>query len=150
MIRIVVVGDLNLDIHAQLPNPLAPGEETRSSVTVQPGGSAGTFARTASALGLTVTFIGAVGDDLVGDLLESSLVQGGIAAKLRRTHLPSGAVLAIEMKDDRSRSHNHGSLRGRLGSALSLSIIRLDPVFGMMASSKRNLQSLVEFSWWHP
>ena len=102
MTHIVVLGDLNLDIHACLPGSLAPGDETRDTVTVRPGGSAGTFARTASQLGASVTFIGAVGKDLVGDLLESSLVQTGVTPKLSRTNLPSGTVLAIQMDDDRS------------------------------------------------
>ena len=102
MIQIVVLGDLNLDIHAHLPSSLAPGDETRDAITVRAGGSAGTFARAAAALGASVTFIGAVGDDLVGDLLETSLTQDGIIAKLCRVHMPSGAVLAIEMEDDRS------------------------------------------------
>lgn len=102
MTQIVVLGDLNLDIHAHLPGSLAPGDETRDAITVRPGGSAGTFARTAAQLGASVTFIGAVGNDLVGDLLEASLVQAGVTPKLSRTDLPSGAVLALQMKNDRS------------------------------------------------
>ena len=48
MTQIVVLGDLNLDIHAHLPGSLTAGDETRDAVTVRPGGSAGTFARTAA------------------------------------------------------------------------------------------------------
>lgn len=102
MTRIVVLGDLNLDIHAALPGNLGPGNEARDTVTVRAGGSGGTFARTAAALGACVTFIGAVGSDLVGDLLDSSLVQAGVTPKLDRVNLPSGAVLAIQMEEDRS------------------------------------------------
>ena len=112
MTQIVVVGDLNLDIHARLPGSLAPGDEARDVITVRAGGSAGTFARTAAALGASVTFIGAIGDDLVGDLLEASLIQDGITAKLRRTKLPSGAVLALEMEDDRSMVCSRGANDG--------------------------------------
>ena len=102
MTQIVVLGDLNLDIHAHLPGSLTAGDETRDAVTVRPGGSAGTFARTAAQCGASVTFIGAVGQDLVGDLLETSLTQAGVTPRLSRTSLPSGAVLAIQMDDDRS------------------------------------------------
>lgn len=112
MNQIVVVGDLNLDIHAHLPASLAPGDEARDAVIVRPGGSAGTFARTAAALGASVTFIGAVGDDLVGNLLETSLTQDGITARLRRMQLPSGAVLAIEMEGDRSMVCSRGANDG--------------------------------------
>ncbi len=102
MTRIAVLGDLNLDIHARLPETLAPGDEARDAITVRPGGSAGTFARTAAQLGVSVTFIGAVGEDLVGDLLEKSLVQAGVTSCLQRTSLASGTVLAIQREDERS------------------------------------------------
>ena len=112
MIRIVVLGDLNLDIHACLPRALAPGDEARDAITVRPGGSAGTFARTAARLGASVTFIGAVGDDLVGDLLEDSLIQAKVTPSLRRTSLASGAVLAIQQEDERSMVCSRGANDG--------------------------------------
>lgn len=102
MTRIVVLGDLNLDIHARLPRHLPPGDEVRDTIIIRPGGSAGTFARTAVQLNASVVFIGAVGQDLVGDLLEQSLLRANVVAKLRRTPLASGAVLAIQDDDDRS------------------------------------------------
>ncbi len=112
MTRIVVLGDLNLDIHARLPRTLAPGDEARDVITVRPGGSAGTFARTAAQLGSSVVFIGAVGEDLVGDLLEDSLIQANVTPRLRRTSLASGAVLAIQQEDDRSMVCSRGANDG--------------------------------------
>jgi len=112
MTRIVVLGDLNVDIHAHLPGVLVPGDEIRDNITIHPGGSAGTFARSAVRLGASVVFIGAVGEDLVGDLLESSLVQAGIITRLRRTALPSGAVLAVQQEDERSMVCSRGANDG--------------------------------------
>jgi len=112
MSRIVVLGDLNLDIHAHLPGTLIPGDEIRDAITVRPGGSAGTFARSAARLGAAVTFIGAVGEDLVGDLLESSLVQVGVTTSLRRTAMASGAVLAIQKENERSMVCSRGANDG--------------------------------------
>jgi len=112
MTRIVVLGDLNLDIHAHLPGALAPGDEVRDIITVRPGGSAGTFARLAAQLGASVSFIGAVGEDLVGDLLEGSLVKAGVTPNLRRTSLASGAVLAIQQEDERSMVCSRGANDG--------------------------------------
>jgi len=112
MTRIVVLGDLNLDIHAHLPGTLAPGDETRNTITVRPGGSAGTLARTAAQLGASVTFIGAVGEDLVGDLLENSLVQAGVTPCLRRMSLASGTVLAIQQENERSMVCSRGANDG--------------------------------------
>jgi len=119
MTRIVVLGDLNLDIHACLPRDLARGDEVRSAITVQPGGSAGTFARVASQLGASVTFIGAVGADSVGSLLEDSLVQASVTPRLRRTHLPSGAVLAIQQEHERSMVCSRGANDGLTASWVS-------------------------------
>lgn len=112
MTRIAVLGDLNLDIHARLPGIVAPGDETRDSITVRPGGSAGTFARMAAQLDASVTFIGAVGKDLVGDLLEKSLVQASVTPHLRRTSLSSGTVLAIQQEDERSMVCSRGANDG--------------------------------------
>ncbi len=109
MTRIVVLGDLNLDIHASLPGTLTPGDEVRDTISLQPGGSAGTFARTAARLGASVTFIGAVGEDLVGDLLERSLVQAGVTPNLLRTASASGAVLAIQQGNERSMVCSRGA-----------------------------------------
>ena len=112
MMRIVVLGDLNLDILARIRGDLTPGDETRDRITVEPGGSAGTFARTAASAGFDVTFIGAVGRDLAGDLLERSLADIGVTCKLRRVDMPSGTVLGIERDGERSmicsRSANDG------------------------------------------
>ena len=112
MIRIVVLGDLNLDIHARLPGALGPGDELRDTIVVRPGGSAGTFARTASELGASVTFIGAIGKDPVGDLLQNSLIQAGVTPRLQRTGLASGAVLAVQSEDDRSMVCSRGANDG--------------------------------------
>ncbi len=124
MNRIVVVGDLNLDIHAQMPSDLTPGCEIREPVVIRAGGSAGTFARTAAALGADVVFIGAVGRDLVGDLLETSLVQAHVAPKLNRSSLASGAVLALQMDHERSMVCSRGANDGLTEEWVSQSLPR--------------------------
>ncbi len=112
MKRLLVLGDLNLDVHAEEPAPTACGQETRSIVRVAPGGSAGTFARVAASLGANVVFLGAVGSDAVGDLLERDLVAHGIRPQLRRVAEPSGAVLALYRGGDRSMICARGANEG--------------------------------------
>jgi len=112
MSRIVVLGDLNLDVHATRPNQLAPGTEARSSVWAQAGGSAGTFARVAARQGAQVTFIGSVGEDLVGDLLIRSLEQEGVRSFITRSTLPSGIILALDHGNDRSMVCSRGANDG--------------------------------------
>lgn len=102
MKRLLVLGDLNLDIHAEEPTPTDVGQEVRSVVRAVPGGSAGTFARVAAGLGAQVAFVGAVGRDLVGDLLERDLAARGIEPHLTRSDMSTGAVLALFRGGDRS------------------------------------------------
>jgi sugar/nucleoside kinase (ribokinase family) len=110
--RIVVLGDLNLDVLVRASDVLQPGEEARGSARAVPGGSAATFARVASAEGTHVTFLGAVGKDLVGDLLEQSLETAGVRTMLQRAELPTGVVVALHLEGDRSMICSRGANDG--------------------------------------
>ncbi|MGB2982781.1 MAG: carbohydrate kinase family protein [Candidatus Bipolaricaulia bacterium] len=112
MSRIVVLGDLNLDVHAQHPNNIEPGSEIRSVVRANPGGSAGTFARVAASEGASVTFFGCVGNDLIGDLLVRSLEQSGITPIVARADAPSGTILALEQGSERTMVCSRGANDG--------------------------------------
>jgi sugar/nucleoside kinase (ribokinase family) len=109
MIRLLVIGDLNLDVHAEEPVPTAQGQETRSAVRVTPGGSAGTFARVAAALGAEVAFVGAVGRDAIGDVLERDLESCGVRPQLRRAEAATGIVVALHRGGDRSMICSRGA-----------------------------------------
>jgi len=112
MSRIVVLGDLNLDVHARQPSSLEPGDEARDVVRAVAGGSAGTFARVAAACGASVSFVGCVGNDLVGDLLVRSLEDAGIDIHVQRADRPSGVILALERGDERSMVCSRGANDG--------------------------------------
>ncbi len=107
--NIVVLGDLNLDVLVDEREMLAPGMEVRDKVAVRPGGSAGTFARIAAGLGAHVTFIGAVGTDLAGDLLVASLRRSGVDPQVIRSDRPTGIIVAIHRADDRSMICSRGA-----------------------------------------
>jgi sugar/nucleoside kinase (ribokinase family) len=109
MIRLLVLGDLNLDVHAEEPTKTGAGQEVRASVRVAPGGSAGTFARIAARLGARVTFLGSVGADAVGDLLERDLQRAGVEPRLVRSEVPSGVVVALHRGHDRSMICSRGA-----------------------------------------
>jgi len=121
MSRIVVLGDLNLDVHARAPSDLAPGEESRNPVRAMPGGSAGTFARIAAAHGAAVAFIGCVGSDLVGDLLVRSLEIAGVDAMVQRSDRPTGVILSLVQGTERtmicSRGANDGIRADRIAAS---------------------------------
>jgi sugar/nucleoside kinase (ribokinase family) len=112
MSRVLVLGDLNLDILADAAESAPAGDEVRGVVRVEAGGSAGTFARVAASLGATVIFLGAVGQDIAGDLLERSLRDAGVEPRLRRVNIPSGAILAIRRGRERSMICSRGANDG--------------------------------------
>lgn len=110
--RLLVLGDLNLDVFARIGEELRPGDEARSRVHVEPGGSAGTFARVAAAQGADVLFFGAVGRDIAGDLLERSLLDAGVTPRLIRCDRPTGTILALQQGEERSMVCSRGANDG--------------------------------------
>lgn len=122
MSRIVVLGDLNLDVLATLPESFFQASEVRTSIRTVPGGSAGRFARIAAREGAEVTFIGCVGDDLVGELLIRSLKDANVQSYVKRVDSPTGTIVALEQDGKRtmlcSRGANDGIDAAWLNEAL--------------------------------
>lgn len=96
MSRILVLGDINLDVLASVPSSLPVDGEVRTRVVVEPGGSAANFARAAARAGAVVEFIGCVGDDLVGDILVESLNRDGVTHHLQRTIVQTGTIVSLK------------------------------------------------------
>ena len=95
MTRIVVVGDLNLDVLAEMPAGAPRIGEVKTTVRCLPGGSGASFARRAASEGVEAVFVGCVGDDLVGELLVRSLEESGIETRVGRVGIPTGTVVVI-------------------------------------------------------
>ena len=66
MTRIVVLGDLNVDVVAVQETSLAHGSDTAARVSLQPGGGGANVAAWLAKLGVEVTLIGRVGDGRAG------------------------------------------------------------------------------------
>ena len=112
MSRIVVLGDLNLDVLATLPESFSQEKEVRAVVRTVPGGSAGRFARIAAREGATVTFIGCVGNDLVGELLIRSLQDERIDPHVMRVDTPTGTIVALTQREERTMLCSRGANDG--------------------------------------
>lgn len=112
MSRIVVLGDLNLDVLASLPESFSQEKEVRTVVRTVPGGSAGRFARIAAREGATVTFIGCVGNDLVGELLIRSLQDERIDPHVMRVDTPTGTIVALTQREERTMLCSRGANDG--------------------------------------
>jgi len=95
MIRILVFGDINLDVLTDLPSSLPDDGEVRTDVRVELGGSAANFARAAASFEVRVEFIGCVGKDPVGDILVESLVRFGVIPHVQRSNVASGTIVSL-------------------------------------------------------
>ena len=124
MTRIVVLGDLNLDVRAELPQDLPWGGEARTAVQVVPGGSAGNFARAARREGAEVLFVGCVGQDAAGDLLLQSLRAQGIKAHVRRVANPTGTIVSLWKGRERTLLCSRGANDGLDASWIEESFFR--------------------------
>jgi len=112
MSRIVVLGDLNLDVLARLSGALPEGGEVRTLVQAEPGGSAGRFARIAAREGAAVTFIGCVGNDFIGDLLIRSLQDEGVTPRVMRVDAPTGTIVSLAQGSERTMLCSRGANDG--------------------------------------
>jgi ribokinase len=95
MIRIVVVGSINMDLVTQSPRFVSPGETILGEgfITV-PGGKGANQAVAAARLGAEVCLIGAVGDDAFGRQLRSRLDAEGLDVTHVRTLADSASGTA--------------------------------------------------------
>ncbi len=113
MNRIIVLGDLNLDIIASLPGRLPRGGEVRTRIRTAVGGSAANFARVlARHKGTRVTFVGCAGDDPAGRVLVAALAEQGIETRVKRVHLPTGTIISLADGAERTMLCSRGANDG--------------------------------------
>jgi sugar/nucleoside kinase (ribokinase family) len=84
--RLVTIGDLTLDIVVRPDAGVDPGTDVPARIRFRAGGSAANAARVFAGLGGAATFIGAVGNDRLGDVLCKALRQDGVIVHVARTH----------------------------------------------------------------
>ncbi|MGX1807311.1 ribokinase [Nocardia sp. NPDC055321] len=97
MARIVVVGSINMDLVTTVGRRPEPGETVSGeSFALVPGGKGSNQAIAARRGGGAVEFVGAVGDDVFAEALESVLAAAGVGvSRLRRVDGPSGVAAII-------------------------------------------------------
>lgn len=96
MIRVLVVGDLVVDVRVAPDREPVPGEEVEGRITTGGGGSAANQAAWLARLGAEVVFAGRVGDDDSGARLVDELLADGVEAMVARDREhPTGMVAAL-------------------------------------------------------
>ena len=93
---VVVIGDLLLDVLAEVGGPIARGTDTRAAISVRAGGSSANMAVWLARLGVETHFVGKVGRDVFGRSLAEELEREGVVPRLAEDHsAPTGKVVIL-------------------------------------------------------
>jgi sugar/nucleoside kinase (ribokinase family) len=94
--RVVVLGDVMVDVVARLSGPLAPGSDSPAVIHFHGGGSAANTAAWLAAADADPVLVGRVGDDDRGRLARDELVAAGVDARLAADpELPTGTCVVL-------------------------------------------------------
>jgi ribokinase len=97
--RVVVVGDVMLDVVVRPTQPLAPTSDTPATVRLGRGGAGANLAVVVANAGHDVTFVGASGDDVPAQMFRDALATAGVRCELLRVESPTGVVVALVSRD---------------------------------------------------
>jgi ribokinase len=103
MRRVVVLGDVMLDVVVRRLAPLAPTSDTPSSIRVTRGGSGASLAIAVAATGHEVIYIGAAGRDGAATIVADALRSANVTAQLEPVDEATGTVVAL-VGDDGQRA----------------------------------------------
>lgn len=108
---IIAVGDLVWDVLTKPDAALLPGGDTTGQVKLAPGGSAANVAAWIARVGMSAGFVGAVGADVLGDLIVADLEREGVGCHIVRsaTHDTGVVLVLIDLAGQRSMVTNQGA-----------------------------------------
>jgi ribokinase len=93
---IVCVGDLMVDVVAQLPGPLAAGSDTPAPIRFSGGGAAANVAAWSAACGADATFVGRAGTDAFGRQAVDELAAAGVHVRVEfDAARPTGTCIVL-------------------------------------------------------
>lgn len=106
---IVCLGDLVLDVVVRLEQPLAPGGDTRSRITLSAGGQAANVAAWVSALGGDGRWLGKRAADPPGDLAARELERRGVTLLGPVAPIGNGVIVSlVDQAGERSMLPDRG------------------------------------------
>ena len=96
MTRIVVLGDVMVDVVARLERPLAAASDAPAAIRFHGGGSAANTAAWLAAAGAEPVLVGCIGDDERGRTAREELRAGGVDVRLSvDPELPTGTCIVL-------------------------------------------------------
>jgi sugar/nucleoside kinase (ribokinase family) len=112
--RIVVIGDVMLDVIVQPTSPVAPTSDTPANVRLGRGGAGANVAVALAGAGHEVTYVGVVGDDVAGGQFVEDLLQAGVTPRLELVEGSTGVVVALIAPDGQRAMMTDRGVNGRL------------------------------------
>ena len=101
--RVVIVGDVMLDVVVKPTGPIATTSDTPARVRIARGGSGANIAVALAATGHHVVYVGACGDDTGRQVVERALREDKVEPRLEVVSGSTGVVVAL-VGDDAQRS----------------------------------------------
>jgi ribokinase len=101
--RVVVLGDVMLDVIVRRLAPIAPTSDTPSSIRVARGGSGASLALAVAIAGHEVVYVGAAGNDGAATIVRDALRSANVTAQLETVAAPTGTVVSL-VGDDGQRA----------------------------------------------
>ena len=116
-IKVFCIGDLMLDIVAQIPtspHQLHLGNDTRTVISTHGGGAGGNVASWLAVLGNDVTMVGRIGDDAAGSAITSEFDALGISyGDIVKVGLHTGVVIClVDPSGERTMLADNGANAG--------------------------------------
>lgn len=110
MSRIVVVGDVAVDVLVEPVRPVVPGADVPARIRTAAGGAGANTAAWLAHLGADVTLVARVGDDPAGRAAVGELRAAGVRTELiRDPHHPTCTVVALLGGGDRTLLSDRGA-----------------------------------------
>ena len=112
---VIVVGELNVDlILNQIDSfPEIGKEKLADNMTLTLGSSSAIFASNLSALGMSVSFIGKIGNDIFGNFCKEQLERKGVDTSMLivKDELKTGATVVLNFGADRAMVTHQGAMK---------------------------------------
>lgn len=115
ILDVIVVGELNVDlIFNQIESSHEAGKEKLADImTLTLGSSSAIFASNLSSLGMKVSFIGKIGNDIFGRFCKDQLETKGVDTSmvLVNDELTTGATVVLNFGEDRAMVTHQGAMK---------------------------------------
>lgn len=112
--RVIVVGDVMLDVRCRLAAPITPGDDTPARITSHAGGAGANTAAGIARLGGQVGLIGRIGDDEAGRAADAELTGLAVTCRFAVDPVrPTGRVIVLVGPDgERTMVSDRGANAG--------------------------------------